>query len=84
MEIDLVNDIGTKIINYFTSDSFHQLLSLIDKLLIVYIVIFTISLIPSLYYLYKKEGIKPYRALIPIFNLYDYFKIVEIHGQNVE
>ena len=78
MEIDLVNEVGTKLINYFTSDSFKHLLSNINLFLIIYIIIFTISLVASLFYFYKKEGIKEWHALIPIYNLYEYFKLIKI------
>ena len=78
MEIDFVNEVGTNMINYFTSNSFKQLLSTINILLIISVVCFLISLIASLYYFYKKEGIKEYYAFIPFYNVYHYFKIIRL------
>ena len=78
MEIDFVNKVGNNIISYFTSESFSHLCHNILILLIIYTTILTISLIISIYYLYKKEGIKTYYAFIPFYNFYHFFKIIEI------
>lgn len=78
MEYGFVNDLGIKIANYFTSSEFIELLGTIKAILIIVSIIYILTFIPSLFMIYKKEGIKPWLAFIPIVNLYPLFKLINI------
>ena len=78
MENGITDDIGIRLFNYFISDDFHLIMHTINKILIIYTIICIITLIPSLYMMYKKENIKSWYAFIPLYNLYYYFKIIHI------
>ena len=67
--------------NYIGEEFVHQsiqLFNILKTFLTVFTIVSIITLIPTLYMMYKKENIKPWYAFIPFFNVYDYFRILNI------
>lgn len=58
-------------------DKYRTVIHSIFLYFFIFIVIYSVVLIVSLYFIFKKENIKPFYALIPFFNIYTYFKITK-------
>ncbi|MCR4581078.1 MAG: hypothetical protein K5666_01020, partial [Bacilli bacterium] len=77
---DTFNENANKIVEYFASDSFKQLIHISKTIFIVYFVILYICFSVAAYFIFKKEDKKPYLAFIPFYNMYVLFGLIKIPG----
>lgn len=77
---EFVDTWGNKIYNFVinTFNNLNNYLPNIKNILLIITILYTIMLMISLFKIYDKENYNKYLALIPIYNLYYYFKIIDL------
>ena len=71
-------DYWNKFINYLQSDSFRLFIHNLAIILLIYLVILFIVIMPTFYFIFKREGEKPWYAFIPFWNIYCYLYFLNV------